>query len=114
MEKEEKKSEYDLMIRCFNTVILYNGYSDFFIDVYKLFQEYMKKWWAKKHELSFSIREQIRDKEINPFVLWQIQALRMMLVEMFGEYWTSPRSWWITDEKWFDKFMSDLIKDLSE
>jgi hypothetical protein len=48
------------------------------------------------------------------FAYWQLQVLRMMLVEMFGDCWTSPRSWWITDEKWFDEFMSELLNRLPD
>lgn len=111
---KEKKAEYETLLRCFNTVIFYNGYSDFFRDVYGLFRKYMEEWWAEKHEGYFSILERLRDAELDRFAYWQIQALRMMLVEMFWECWISPRSWWITDEQWFDEFMSDLIKNLAE
>lgn len=112
--KEEKKAEYETMLQCFDSVIFYNGYSDFFRDVYKLFKKYMEEWWAEKHEWFFSLSEFWRNEEIDRFAYWQLQVLRMMLVEMFGDCWTSPRSWWITDEKWFDEFMSELLNRLSE
>ena len=112
--KEEKKAEYETMLQCFDSVIFYNGYSDFFRDVYKLFKKYMEEWWVEKHEGYFGLSDFWRDEEIDRFAYWQLQVLRTMLVEMFGECWTSPRSWWITDEKWFDEFMSELLNRLSE
>ena len=114
MGKEGKKAEYETMLQCFDSVIFYNGYSDFFRDVYKLFKKYMEEWWAEKHEWFFSLSDFWRNEEIDRFAYWQLQVLRMMLVEMFGDCWTSPRSWWITDEKWFDEFMSELLNRLSE
>ena len=113
MKKE--KSDYETMIDCFETVIFYNGYSDFFRDVYKLFQIYMEEWWAEKHEWYFEIIDIMwKIRENDRFVYWQLQVLRMMLVEMFGDCWTSPRTWWIVDEEWFNEFMSDLSNRLTK
>lgn len=111
---KEKKAEYETLLNCFNSVIFYNGYSDFFRDVYQAFKKYMEEWWASKHEWYFNIIDLQKAIEDNQFVYWQIQVLRMMLVEMFGECWTSPRFWWITDEKCFDEFMSELLNRLVE
>ena len=110
MEKKKEKSEYETMIECFNTVLFYNWYSDFFRDMYKLYK-------VKRKEIdrySFSVWEYIDREKFSEEFLAQIQVLRMMLVEMFGEYWTSPRYWWIIDDKWFEEFMEWLLNRLSD
>lgn len=107
---EEKKTEYKTILNCFDTVIRYNGYESIFREIYNEFQKFIEEWWAEKHERWFTMHFDESDK----FCYWQVQVLRMMLVEMFGWYWTSPRYWWIEDEKWFGEFMSDLMKLLDK
>jgi hypothetical protein len=106
------EEKYKTILECFSSVIFYNGYSDFFKDLYKKFREYMEEWWAKKHNHYFSIYYNNTFEWMDEFAYWQIQVLRIMLVEMFGECWTSPRTWWIVDEDGFDKFINSLIDDI--
>ena len=39
---------------------------------------------------------------------YQIQVLWMMLINMFGEYGTSPRFGWIEDIKGYQKFLTEI------
>lgn len=107
-KRNDFEKEYAKVLYLFSTVAWYNGMEDIIKEMYELEPDSETNYIIYHYYDKYFKNEETQDLE----AYYQIQVLWMMLINMFGDYGTSPRFGWIEDIKGYKHFLKLLLEDL--
>ena len=99
-----EKTSIEKMMEALNGVVQYNG-------LYQYIEQWRRVLFTSINENSGLLQRPPMDSDLPIFVQAQLEFIWMILVQIYGNYGTSPRSGWIENKEGALNFIDMILAE---
>lgn len=99
-----EKTSIEKMMEALNGVVQYNG-------LYQFIEKWRRVLFTAINENSGLLQRPPMENDLSIFVQAQLEFIWMILVQLYGNYGTSPRSGWIENKEGALNFIDMILAE---